>query len=98
MRVDYTPRARADLADIWDYTAGRWGVAQAERYVRDIDAAALAVAAGEAQTRDLSEVRAGYRRAVSGSHFLILRDGHDGALIVVRVLHRRTAIERHLDP
>ncbi|WP_333835298.1 type II toxin-antitoxin system RelE/ParE family toxin [Rubrimonas sp.] len=98
MRVDYTPRAKADLADIWDYTAGRWGVAQAERYVRAVDAVAWRVAAGTAPTRDLAEVREGYRCAVSGSHFLILRDGDDGTLIVVRVLHRRMAIDRHLDP
>jgi toxin ParE1/3/4 len=98
MRVEYTPRARADLADIWDYTLGRWGVAQADQYVRDIDATAHAVAAGATPTRDLAEARPGYRRATSGSHFLILRDGDDGALIVVRVLHRRMAIDLHLEP
>ncbi|SEB05799.1 type II toxin-antitoxin system RelE/ParE family toxin [Rubrimonas cliftonensis] len=98
MAVEYTPRARADLADIWGFTADRWGEAQADRYVRDIDATARAVAAGAAQTRDLSEARPGYRRAASGSHFLIVRGGDDGALIVVRVLHRRMDIDRHLDP
>jgi toxin ParE1/3/4 len=98
MRVEYTPRARADLADIWNFTAARWSEAQADRYVRDIDATAHAVAAGAAQTRDLSEARPGYRRAVSGSHLLIVRDGDEGALIVVRVLHRRMDIDRHLDP
>jgi toxin ParE1/3/4 len=98
MRVEFTPLAKADLADIWDYTAARWGTAQADQYVRDIDATAEAVAAGKAQARDMSEVRPGYRRATSGSHFLILRDGDDDALIVVRVLHRRMAIDRHLDP
>jgi toxin ParE1/3/4 len=98
MRVAYTPRARDDLAEIWDYTAERWGTAQAERHVRAIDATAKAVAAGEAPARDLSEARPGYRRAVSGSHLIILRDGDEGALVVVRVLHRRMDIDRHLDP
>ena len=27
-----TPRARADLDEIWDYTADRWGLDQAETY------------------------------------------------------------------
>jgi len=98
MRVEFTPLAKADLADIWDYTAAHWGEAQADQYVRDIDAMAHAVAAGKAQARDISEVRTGYRRATSGSHFLILRNGDGDALIVVRVLHRRMAIDRHLDP
>ncbi|MCE2481390.1 MAG: type II toxin-antitoxin system RelE/ParE family toxin [Alphaproteobacteria bacterium] len=26
-----SPAARADLEEIWDYTVGRWGEAQAER-------------------------------------------------------------------
>jgi hypothetical protein len=31
-----SPRAQADLDDIWDYTADRWGLDQAETYTRDI--------------------------------------------------------------
>lgn len=29
------PRAQADLADIWRYTAREWSVDQADRYYRD---------------------------------------------------------------
>jgi toxin ParE1/3/4 len=31
-----SPAAGADLEQIWDYTAERWGQEQAERYVRAI--------------------------------------------------------------
>jgi toxin ParE1/3/4 len=33
-RYVLSPRAQADLSDIWDYTAERWGVDQAEAYIR----------------------------------------------------------------
>ena len=28
----FTPRAQSDLDEIWDYTADRWGLEQAETY------------------------------------------------------------------
>ena len=28
------PRAQADLDEIWDYTVDRWGIDQAETYLR----------------------------------------------------------------
>jgi plasmid stabilization system protein ParE len=31
-----TPRAQRDLAEIWDYTAERWGLDQAETYTRQL--------------------------------------------------------------
>ena len=31
-----SPAARADLEEIWDYTARTWGKAQAERYILEI--------------------------------------------------------------
>ena len=33
-RYQLSPRARRDLEGIWDYTAQRWGAAQAEAYIR----------------------------------------------------------------
>ena len=34
-----SPRAEADLAEIWDHTQSRWARDQAERYLRQIQAA-----------------------------------------------------------
>jgi toxin ParE1/3/4 len=34
-RYVLSPRAQTDLGDIWDYTADRWGLDQAETYTRD---------------------------------------------------------------
>ena len=44
-RYVLSPRAQADIAEIWDYTRERWGIDQAELYFRQIQAGIEAVAA-----------------------------------------------------
>ncbi|MDB6090359.1 MAG: plasmid stabilization protein ParE [Gammaproteobacteria bacterium] len=89
------PRAQADLNDIWDYTADRCGLDQAETDIRqlwsDIEAAADKPSLG----RECSEVRQGYRKYPSGSHVLFYRLTADG-IDVVRILHERMDYERHI--
>ena len=34
-----SPAAQADLEQIWDYTCDRWGVDQAEEYLRELQCA-----------------------------------------------------------
>ncbi len=38
MSVRYllSPAAQADLEQIWDYTEDRWGIDQADKYLREI--------------------------------------------------------------
>lgn len=89
------PKARADLFAIWDYTHDRWGAAQADRYISDIHSAIGDVASGARPPRDRSDVRRGYVEAKAGSHIIFLtRQG--GHWLVVRVLHERMDLDRHL--
>jgi len=44
-RYVLSPRAQADVEDIWNYTAENWGEPQAERYIRQLQEAIEAVAA-----------------------------------------------------
>ncbi len=48
-----TRKARADLADIWNYTAELWGVVQAERYIRQIEMELTAASLGTALVRPI---------------------------------------------
>ena len=32
--VVLSPKAKADLSEIWDYTYSEWGIEQAEKYTR----------------------------------------------------------------
>ena len=90
-----SPRASADIDEIWDYTAQRWDADQAERYVRLIQDAIETVAADPQRARPCDGVRAGYRRYRVGSHVVFFR--LVGRRIeIMRILHQRMDFDRHL--
>ena len=95
MRLQFTPAAIADLDGIFDYTLERWGRDQAERYLRDIQRVCEGLASGDLPGRSADHVRKGYRKAASGAHMIYYRSEGE-TLIVVRILHQRMDIDRHL--
>ena len=95
MRVVVSPRAQADIDDIWEYTVSQWGVRQAETYLRLIKEAVEAVATDPRVGRSCDDVRPGYRKYLVGSHVLFYRVTAT-AVVVVRILHQRMDVERHL--
>jgi toxin ParE1/3/4 len=90
-----TPRAQADLDEIWDYTADRWGLKRAEAYIRQLWSDIAAVADRPSPGRECPQVRRGYHKYPSGSHLLFYRLTVDG-IDVVRILHERMDYERHI--
>lgn len=91
-----SPAARADLGEIWDYTASRWGAEQAERYVRALAAACQDLADQRKEGRAIDDIRAGYYKLAVGSHLLFYRLAGDGTIDIVRVLHQRMDIPERL--
>ena len=91
-----SPAARADLAEIWDYTADRWGSDQAERYIRALTTACQALADQRRIGRAIDDVRAGYSKLSVGSHFLCYRFTDAGAIDIVRILHQRMDVSDRL--
>ena len=94
-RYVLSPCARADLEDIWVYSAQRWGTDQAEDYIRLLQNAIETVAEEPRRGRACGEVRKGYRRYPAGSHVLFYRNVKAG-IDIVRILHSRMDFERHL--
>ena len=90
------PRARRDLSDIWDYGAEQWSAGQADSSVRLIAGACECLASGRITGRSADTVRAGYFRHSLGSHVLFYRARRRSGIEIVRILHRRMDIERHL--
>ena len=88
--------AQADLKQIWDYTLDRWNAEQAEAYLREVERAIERAAADPRIGRAIDYIRQGYFRLTAGSHMLIYRIIDDGTIDVVRVLHQRMDIDRHL--
>ena len=89
------PRAEADLADIWRYTAQQWSVDQADRYYRGIIAALQMLGEQPSLGRACDDIRPGYRRYNVAAHvvFYVLTGG---VVDVVRILHARRDFQRHL--
>jgi toxin ParE1/3/4 len=94
-RFVLSPRAQTDLDEIWDYTADRWGLDQAETHTRALWQRIEQVAARPAMGQDASDIRAGYYKISCGSQFLFYRLIAEG-IDIVRILHGRMDFERHI--
>ncbi|MGW5520475.1 type II toxin-antitoxin system RelE/ParE family toxin [Nocardia africana] len=90
------PAARADLDDIYDYTARQWGTEQAETYVRGLQHAIERAAADPRVGRRCDEIRPRYHALAAGSHTLYYRLTDVSAVDIVRILHRHTDVDRQM--
>jgi toxin ParE1/3/4 len=77
-RYVLSPRARADLDEIWNYTTQRWGTAQAEDYIRLLQRAIETVAEEPRRGRTCDEVRKGYRKYSVGSRTVFYKSVRAG--------------------
>ena len=94
-RYTLSPRAQSDLDEIWHYTESRWGIDQAEVYIRQLGCDIKAIAAKPTRARECPEIRDGYYKFKSGSHVLFFRR-NKGSIDVIRILHERMDFEQHL--
>ena len=94
--VVLSPKAKADLSDIWDYTNSEWGVEQAEKYVRELWAVMQEQTRDLTKAIDIGDVRKGYMKVRSGSHAVFFKVTRGGVVDVVRILHQKMDFDRHL--
>jgi toxin ParE1/3/4 len=87
--------AKADLKNIWRFSAQRWGPDQADAYVTAIDAMMHEAAAGKLHSREMPFVSPGLFKARAMKHFLYFREVA-GGIRIVRVLHERMDETLHL--
>jgi toxin ParE1/3/4 len=90
----FSPAAESDIDGIWNYSADTWGPDQADRYTDEIRDACHALARGQKRGRAV-DVRPGYLKFSTGSHVIYYRD-HGNRLEIVRILHGRMEVNRHL--
>jgi toxin ParE1/3/4 len=97
MSADYrlSPLAEADLEDIWRYTFENWSSDQADRYIRNLIEAFEDLAARRRPGRSAQDIRDGYLKQLVGSHVIYFRRRDDG-IDVIRILHGRMDVARHL--
>ena len=83
-----TPRARADLEDIWRHTAKTWSIDQADAYLAGIAATFDTLADMPGVGRLHREFTPPVRLHVHRSHLIIYQDTSHG-IDIIRVLHMR---------
>ncbi len=94
-RLEFTPRARRDIEEIWEYSVDQFGIDRADAYLRDIRRAAMTVAEDPRRGLGCDEIRSGYRKFSVGSHILFFKTSAT-RVIIVRILHRRMDFNRRL--
>lgn len=77
-------------------TRERWAADQAEKYLRVLQHAIERAVGDPRIGRACDEVSAGYRRLAAGSHQVYHRVTDDCIVDVVRILHQRMDVDRHL--
>jgi toxin ParE1/3/4 len=95
IRVELAPRARQDFEDILRYTAETWGQPQMLAYRDKIDDALQAISRNPQLGHRRSDLPPTHLAYLVGSHIIIYRLGDD-KLGVVRILHERMSLPRHV--
>jgi toxin ParE1/3/4 len=93
--LDFTPRARREIEEIWEYSADQFGLDRADLYLRDIQRPAMTVAEDPRRGLACDKIRSGYRKFSVGSHILFFK-ASASRVVIVRILHRRMDFGRHI--
>ncbi len=91
-----TPQARADLAEIRNYTRQTWGNEQARTYLEQLGRHLDGIASDDVRPRSAGELAPGYLFSRSASHFVFFTLS-DHVCRVVRILHVRSDVARRLE-
>ena len=86
-RYRLSPAARSDLDEVWTYSAERWGMDRADRYIRDLIGAVEKIASGKRRGRACDDIRPGYFRCACRSH-VIFYTLMGKTVDVIRILHQ----------
>ena len=90
-----SPRAQADLEEIWTYSEGQWDADRATSYLRQVQHAVETLAWDPRRGRACSDIRTGYFKFNVGSHVIFYRKAAEN-IDAVRILHQRMDFDRHL--
>ncbi len=94
-RLRLVPAAKADLDLIWTSSTERWGIDQAESYIRLLGQTLRSLAETPGLGRAVEDVRPGYFKFPNASHVIFYRKTSAG-IEVIRILHKSMDVDRHL--
>jgi toxin ParE1/3/4 len=88
--------ARRDLDGVWVYTASTWGAEQADRYVDLLTTRMAWLSKNEVLWHKRDDIRADLFSYSEGRHVIFFEASTD-TLSVIRVLHERMDVIRHVN-
>ena len=95
IEIRLSEAAKEDLIDIWLSTQARWGEAQADSYLDDLDRAFRSLADNPRKGADCMHILPGMRRLIVGRHAAFYRM-KDDRIRILRVLHQSMDSALHL--
>jgi toxin ParE1/3/4 len=95
LKLVISPRARRDLKGIWKHTKKKWGAAQADKYLEDIDREIAQLLTFPEMGVSYEQIRAGYR-ALHAKHHRVFYLQKARAIEIIRVLHEVMDAKSHL--
>lgn len=87
-RDRFSARAVGDLQDIWEYTARKWSVMQADFYCGQIMELIGRLSLNPDSGRSIDHIRKDYLVAGFKAHFVFFRRTDTG-IEIIRILHKR---------
>lgn len=90
------PKAIEDLEQIWHYTLNTWGNPQANTYIRQLSDGIHLLANEPDIGQNCDYIRPGYRKYPINRHVIFYRAIAVDEIEVVRILHERMDVNRHL--
>jgi toxin ParE1/3/4 len=80
--------AKSDLRSIACFTEARWGKAQRNLYIKQLDEAFRLLAQNSDAGIACDYIRSGYRKFPQGSHIIFYKPGATATILIVRILHK----------
>jgi len=93
-KYELSQRARTDLSAIGRFTKKKWGEAQTERYLAQLERDFELLASNPRLGRAAGAKSAGARRFESGSH-VVFYEMTDTGILIGRILHKRMLPKKH---
>ena len=90
-------QAIEDLDKIWMYTFNKWTKEQADRYFDSIITEIEFLADNFMTGKSAEQTRKNYRVTKVKSHLIFFRKAENDIVEIVRILHQRMDIKRHLN-
>ena len=95
LSITLSPKARQDFIDILRYTGETWGEPQLLTYRNKINEALQVISANPQRGRQRDDLPSACFSYSVGAHVIVYRLGAD-EVAVVRILHRRMDLGKHL--